>query len=76
MGRGIEMHEEEPALQVWVQDLMQWHGGCWRQGGQAAMVGVQVPDVSILGSAVHWKRGGKTRFILEVELTDFWFSIG
>ena len=40
------------------------------------MVGVQVPDVSILGSAVHWKRGGKTRFILEVELTDFWFSIG
>ena len=34
------------------------------------MVGVLVPDISIWGSAVHWKRGGKTRFILEVELTD------
>lgn len=67
------LHIEKLAV-LWARTLGKKQ--VWRQGGQAAMVGVQVPDVSILGSAVHWKRGGKTRFILEVELTDFWFSIG
>lgn len=61
------LHIEKLAV-LWARTLGKRQ--VWKQGGQAAMVWVQVPDISILGSAVHWKRGGKTRFILEVELTD------